>query len=381
MHRHVHFFALCAALALTGCAIADAGPLNDVIDAASGGTGRDMGMDGPAPEDMPDMPDMPATGMEAVDRCGDDSAFVITETIEQLRVDTRGLQNRETPPCAPSGGKDGFFALDVQAGEYWHFHLAVDPAVAGQEDLNPVLYLLQEDCDERRCDASRLSNACEVAPGGASAFRDEHFAFIPSAPGRWYIGIDDEGANAGGVYVLDAIRPSCGDGVRDHGESCEGEEFCNLDCRFDLGPMNSNEGQNEPNDNREEANALRLGPVPGEPGVQGLQIIGDVGPAAQTCDYPDVFTFDVPAGGQVEVDALQRGGNECDGATPDDFAFDLFLEDATGGTRSARDVDENGCPRVDVSGLEAGRYFVRLSDNRTEATRPINYSLRFRVSR
>ncbi|MEO0324800.1 MAG: PPC domain-containing protein [Myxococcota bacterium] len=378
MNRHLFLFALLPAVALAGCTIADSGPLDDVIAAAGSG---DLGMDMTDTPDMSDPPDM-RTGMEAVDRCGDDSAFVISQTIEQLRVDTRELQNRENPPCAPSGGRDGFFALDVQAGEYWHFHLAVDPSVAGQEDLNPVLYLLQEDCDERRCDASRLSNACEVAPGGATSFRDEHFAFIPSAAGRWYIGIDDEGANAGGVYVLDAIRPSCGDGERDHGESCEGEEFCNLDCRFRLNAMNSNEGQNEPNDNREEANALELTPLAGEaPGTLGIEITGDVGPSAQTCDYPDVFTFDVPAGGQVEVDALERDGSDCSGASPDDFAFDLFLEDATGSLRSSRDVDENGCPQVDVSSLEAGRYFVRLSDNRAVADRPINYRLLFRVSR
>ncbi len=375
MHRNAPHPLLLAAAQLGGCSIVDFGPLNDVIDAST--QNPDMTrVDGPAP-DLDE--DMGVEGPVAVDFCGDDTAFVITETVEQLRVDTRELQNRETPTCAPSGGRDGFFALDVQAGEYWHFHLAVDPSVADQEDLNPVLYLLQEDCDERRCDASRLSNACEVAPGGATAFRDEHFAFIPSAPGRWYIGIDDEGNNAGGVYRLDAIRPSCGDGMRDHGESCEGEEFCNIDCRFELSAMNSNEAQNEPNDNREEANALSL--TANGDGSTGIEISGDIGPSAVICDYPDVFTLDVrDNGSRIEVNPLEPNSEPCTDGSTDDYQFDLFLEDAAGNERVGRAVDANRCPVIDESDLPAGRYFVRISDKRTDASRPINYRLRFRVS-
>ncbi|MEM1415715.1 MAG: hypothetical protein AAGH15_12485 [Myxococcota bacterium] len=365
-------------LAMVGCAIVDDDPLNAVRAAVDGGTTViDMGDMGGTTDGGTE--DMGLEGPQPVDTCGDDSAFVISET-QTLRVDTRGLQDRtNTATCAPSPGRDGFFALDVQANEYWHFHLSVDATVTGQEDLNPVLYLLQPDCDARRCDDSRLSNACEIAPGGTTtAFRDEHFAFIPNRAGRWYIGIDDQTAGAGGVYLLDAIRPVCGNGTPEHGESCENEDFCNEECRFVLDRMNASETMNEPNDNREEANLVVLAPIPMQPGVFGLDISGDIGPSAVSCDYPDVFTLDVPPGARLQVFPLVSGAM-CPARAAADF--DLFLEDVTGTLRSDRATDPGtGCPIIDEADLEGARFFVRLSDSRPDADRPLNYNLRFRIT-
>ena len=94
MHRNAPLPLLLAAALLGGCSIVDFGPLNDVIDAST--QNPDMTrVDGPAPDLDEDMGVMS-------DFCGDDTAFVITETVAQLRVDTRELQNRETPTCAPS---------------------------------------------------------------------------------------------------------------------------------------------------------------------------------------------------------------------------------------------------------------------------------------
>src|SRR5690606_10315396 len=98
-------------------------------------------------------------------------------------------------------------------------------------------------------------NACEAISDACAGNRDEHFAFIPNSDGRWYIGIDDTNPG-GGKYVLDAIRPVCGDGVPDHGESCDGQEGCGPDCRWILNSSAVNERL--PNDNIIEANTVDL---------------------------------------------------------------------------------------------------------------------------
>lgn len=294
-------------------------------------------------------------GPQLVDRCGDPAAHLITET-SVFQVDTRGLGAELDVTCAPSEGNDGFFAIDVQAGEYWHFHLQDDSPVG--VDRKPVLYLLNSSCDPRRC--IQISNQCNDGS-------DEHFAFIPDTGGIWYLGVDDE--NSGGsVYTLQAVRPDCGNAVTDHGESCDGQPGCDSRCRWVLNADANSE--KIPNDNITEANVIDLPPS------GALEITGDIGgPAA--CSYPDMFALVIPDGGaRLEVD-IRASGSTCPAAAA--APFELVLLNSAGGMRSGATVDTNGCPIIDAT-LAAGLYYVSVGDTRVDGDRPNPYLLGFTVT-
>src|SRR5262245_46685532 len=62
--------------------------------------------------------------------CGDKRARVLADTTRMIRIDTTRAADNVRASCTghASEGNDLFFAIDVAAGEYWHFHLQVDPA-------------------------------------------------------------------------------------------------------------------------------------------------------------------------------------------------------------------------------------------------------------
>lgn len=331
MNGRTALIALGACLFGTGCFIVDGSlrPSQDPDMDPQGGTdmaGLDLGEDGP----------------RVVDTCGTPDAPYIElfDTQSSIRIDTTDLTDQiQSCDSRDAPGNDGFVAVNVTAGQYWHFHLRPDPAV--RQDRDPFLYLLFSSgtsCDDRQCNFR--SDVCQ---GG----KDEHFAFEADQNGVWYLGIDDR-MEGGGVYLLDAILPFCGNGERDHGESCDdpASDECDSQCRNVLSEDRSSEAA--PNDNAVEANVLDF------PASNMLEISGAIG--GDECTYPDVFAFTVPAGGAtLAVRALNPETNDpCFDPTLTPYRYVLRRDD--GQVRDGPETDSvTGCAVLDED-LAEGSY-------------------------
>lgn len=297
------------------------------------------------------------------DRCGSTSPrMVLSDTTRNIEIDTRtSFRSSVNTSCgASTPGNDVFIAVDVVAGDFWHFHLSTN-----DDTRDPMLFLTPaSSCDTRMCEF--VSAVC-------TGRDDEHFAFEPSASGRWFIGIDDS-VSGGGQYLLEAFKPVCGDGVSDHGEACDDGnrvdgDGCDRMCRIELSQDRTVEV--EPNDNRREANVLRL------PASNELTIGGSIGgPGA--CIYADVFALNVPDGAQLLVDALNPDDSAC--ASRALTPFSLALQTSSGSVVSENMEDANNCSVVRATGLVAGQYFVRVRVPEATAI-AADYRLRFRVVR
>ncbi|MEM9068710.1 MAG: hypothetical protein AAGE52_09395 [Myxococcota bacterium] len=347
-------------VALAGCSLADPELFRRLADGGetpdTGGV--DAGMDAVVEEDS-------GTTQPAVDRCGTDDVFVITDTMENIAIDTTafvndvgsltGCGNLSTP------GPEGFFAVDVTEGEEWHFHLRVDEANdPDPTSRNPTLYVFNASCSSTMCADDLLANFCD-------AQQDEHFAFTFETSGRFFIGIDDTN-RGGGAYLLDAIRPNCGNGVPEHGEACEGQAGCSSDCRW-MVTEDSREEQGF-NFNFKEANRIVL-PV----ATNELEVIADIG-GFEGCGYPDVFAVDIPDGGRLEVEQRDGSGSPCSGVGSPDLT--LTLRNANNDNRGGDVV--SGCPVIDETFATGGLFFVVVEDERPDISRALNYRLNFRVT-
>lgn len=339
---------------LAGCSVSDPSlldPLRDDVEGDGGTTDEDAQMD----VDMGDV-DL----RQGADSCGDMSGYVIGQRELGITVDTTRTTNQTTVPCAPSAGNDAFFGLDVVAGEVWHFHLSVAP---GSEAKNPVLYLLSEDCDDRAC--IQNSDACEGTG-------DEHFAFVAPSSGRWYLGIDSADSG-GGVFTLDAYRPVCGDGMKEHGETCDSDEpsACGgagcVNCRCRVSPTSPQE--KFPNDNLYEANQIEM------EGNETLTITGGLaGPGS--CDqstYPDVYTILIDDQEDLQVSLNDFSGTPC--ADFDSLPVNLSLLTSSGTQARPPASDGNGCAIIDATDLPSGRYFINVSDGRPVERSALAYQL------
>lgn len=332
-------------LAASGCSIVSDGHLKSF----DGGGGTRDG----------EMPGADA-GPRFDDVCGaNPPAMMITDTTRGIQIDTTSYRSRNGSSCGDvTPGNDVFIGVQVVATELWHFHLTA--LSAGRQ---PMLYLTQRDrCDSRTCQF--VSNAC--AGSG-----EEHFAFVAESDDLWFIGIDDN-AQGGGQYVLDVFRPVCGDGDPAHGESCDDGnrvdgDGCDRNCRIELSEARSDERMFEPNDNRVEANALRI------PASNELQITGTIGgPGA--CLYPDVFAVDMPSGSDLQVDMLNSDGTPCaSGATT---PFQLVLQSADGDPRATNMTDGSGCATIRANDLD-GTYFIFVQVP-AETSEMIPYRMRVR---
>lgn len=349
MRRFV--FAACGLLVwVGGCVVVDPQHRDEILGSRDGGGQGD----GQVMHD--------AGGPKFDDRCGEDSPLlVLTETTRDIAIDTTGYENDSHEACGDSTpGPDVFLAVDVVAGAPWHFHLQADT-----EDRDPMLYLTQQaDCDARSC--QYVSSTCGA--GGA-----EHFAFDPSAAGRWYLGIDDLESGPG-HYTLSAYRLNCGDNTKLHGEGCDDGNMvdgdgCDRHCRYELSSSRSMES--EPNDNHIEANSLIL-PASGE-----LVITGGVAPSDYICTDNDTFAISLADGADLAVDLLQQDLTPC--ANGSLTPFDLSLENAAGETVLAGMEDSSGCKILQAPDQAGGLYFLRVSLPPT-ATMASTYRLRVRVT-
>jgi hypothetical protein len=316
---------------------------------------------------------------DLVEACGDD-ATPLAGQLRDIIIDTTD-SNNSTSSCGGSGtpGNDVFIALDVTAGEYWHFHLSVDPEDADPTARNPLIYVIPESsCGTASC--GLFSNRCSDSPG------DEHFAFVAPTSGIYYVGIDDGNAG-GGRYRLQALRPVCGNalatgGSNEHGEACDdgshcanglacdpqasenvcigigdgqcrarSGDGCDDKCRLELTVSGATE--TGANDNIIEASLMTQNPF----------VIG--GGIGGTFDcYPDVYAVRVTQGQSVSVSALQapeQGVNPelpCSVGTNTPFSFRLTNNNGSVSFQSSNDV--NGCPSVVRNDLDAGEYFITI---------------------
>jgi cysteine-rich repeat protein len=318
------------------------------------------------------------------DKC-DDNPPVVTGSLSMLNIDTTGDHDDFNKFSSCSGhdapGNDAFFAIDVQAGEKWHFHVIDQSSDA--KPGNASVYLLPS-CDSRACQPRNALDLC--GPG-----TDEHFTFVASTAGHWYLGIDDRIAGAH-KYKVVALRTTCGDGTLEHGEACDdgdrdligaGDE-CDANCRSVI-PDKANAVEKEPNDDWTVANMLQM-PDNGPAQSSVMKVKGSI---ASICDY-DMFAVNVKQGWGVEVDLHNTNGTPCGkipcqtsddtaycfcggdagaGTTTCDFPTHLRLEllDADGALvlASGAPTATNDCPQIEATemnshNLDEGLYFVRL---------------------
>ncbi|GAB4214556.1 MAG: hypothetical protein OHK0013_39320 [Sandaracinaceae bacterium] len=286
-----------------------------------------------------------------------------------IGIDMRSLLNDVSTDIAacvggPPSGPDGFARVSMEAGERWHFHFR------HVGDANPALYVL-DTCDPRSCRDDRSINLCDR---GA----DEHLTFEAPAAGEYLIGLDTFDV-IGLTGTLEVIRPLCGNGTREHSETCddgdrEAGDGCDEQCRDEITSAPTDRGETEVNDDRFSANHVLAGAEP-------LLVTGRV---ASSCES-DWFVVDVPANATLRAEVTTAAGGPCAGSRdlPDPFSLDLLGADGLTVLGSA--IPVGGCPAIDptrdtfAASLPSGRYFLRLF-GRVETGRAFNYGLRITVT-
>lgn len=315
-------------------------------------TAVDTGPTGPLPVDSCTRPEDTAGIVILNDLLNEDGeAF--------LSFDTSEMTNASDVTCSASAGHDGFFAVETQPGEEWHFHL---DAIGGDRD--PSIYILEEGsggrCDSRSCEQS--SNRC-------SGSSDEHFLFIPdgATPATWFLGIDDAN-EGGGEYLLTAVLLSC-DGFADqHGEGCDdpADPGCRQ-CRRVISADADTIREFEPNDNVKEANFVDI------PSGEPITVNADLG-GLEGCFYPDVFAVNIPEGGGTlrATPINDVTGEPC---AAGNVNVRLEILSVTGQSRGTIPLTDD-CSVVEEE-LPSGIHFVEVTDNRIDVGSPLLYDMRF----
>jgi cysteine-rich repeat protein len=283
-----------------------------------------------------------------------------------IGIDTRSLADdvsMDVAACVRGSptGPEGFAMVRMAADERWHFHFR------HVGDANPALYVLPS-CDPRVCRDDQSINLCDQ---GA----DEHLTFQAPAAGEYLVGLDTFDA-VGLTGTLEVIRPTCGNGAREHSETCDDSNLtpgdgCDEECRDEITPAPTDRGETEVNDDRFSANhVLPSGTTP-------LLVTGRI---ASSCES-DWFVVDLASDGSISAVLGTMAGASCTGSAdvPDPFRLDLLAAD--GLTVLGSGTDSAGCPGIDpardafAAGLPAGRYFLRVF-GRVETGRTFNYGLR-----
>lgn len=349
--RSLLFFVV-GLLALPSCLVVERGPLDNLR--------RDGGMRSDTNDPGTDAPIDTRVGPPPGDRCGDPSAEVLLGTGTH-DIDTTVAGSDFAILSTPSGGNEVFFRFTAASGEHWHFHLA-----ARTPGRDPVVYVVQA--------PGGICMAAPVGFGNSCAGRDgdEHFGFVAPIAGEYFVGIDD-GMTGGGLYTLQVIRPTCGNNIAEHGEPCDGgptgSPICDASCHIILSDLDGTGVTSvmvgRHNDTNDEAMTVM------RDAGEALDVRGTLG---TTDCYPDVFAINVAAGGRVFVTARQAAtGDACTMASQAEYSLELRngAGDIIGGG-----VDAAGCPTVDQTLTNAGRYYVWLRST-TDGDRAVSYRARF----
>jgi hypothetical protein len=303
------------------------------------GTGGDDGAggDGPPPIELSEECE-PGTDYFPLDGAG-----------ERIVIDTRELRDNVNQQrglsCTgkPAPGADGFFAIEVEFGDTWHFHLSPDQEFFDDTGIarNPVLYVLDETCDIRNC--PRGHDICERNS-------DEHFTYTSTDrnPTTVHVGIDDR-FEGGGVYTLQAIKVDCELDEVQHGKACVlGSDDCDDRCRSLLDPRNPIE-TTVSHAEFTSANVIRF-----PDGESSVSIQGGIG----GCE-PDFYALEVSDGARIEAALLTDDEEPC----PED-AEPVLLELFDSGLRLLEDAEPSSaeaCPSLVSDELDEGEYFLKLS--------------------
>ncbi len=332
---------LLCALASAGCSVFDPSLYQQRADAGADATVRPLTL---------------------ADRCSG-ALPMLTGPAGDYSFDTTSLANDLSDLATCTGralpGNDGFFRVHMNEGELWHFHVRTLERTA-----DPAIYVLPS-CDERAC----TGGLDECGDG-----RDEHVSFRARETRDYIVGID--GSHMGGArYELTVVHATCGDGAREHGESCDDHnrtagDGCDAQCRAEL---HDGAVEVEPNDDFSDPNVIL--PASGPVTVQGR--------LGGRCDF-DMFAVDVPAGGSVRATMLDVNGQPCAAGAPE-FRMAWVLTDGrtTGGAGVTSMT--NRCPAITdgesfAHVASAGTYYVRVS-TAADLETAVDYKLRVEVVR
>jgi cysteine-rich repeat protein len=267
------------------------------------------------------------------------SADMITVSIEGLssNVSETGCNL----PNSVLAGADGFFKIDANAGDRWHFHLNAAP---GQD----VAVMAVKGCDLRSCEAS--ANVCGVG-------ESEHFTFVPDTAGTYVVVVEGIDPSIAAPLKMVAIQPTCGNNSKEHGEVCDfGDrtpgDGCDAHCRVELRANRAAEV--EPNDDSYLANVL----LPGNDNP--MQILGEI--AGSQCQ-PDHYLVRTSKEQELTLSLLGANGKACAGAPPMELA--IFEADGQelkmmAPVASAKNDAGDTCPALAPETLPEGAYFVRV---------------------
>ena len=309
-------------------------------------------------------PDL-AMVLNAYDKCSA-SLPVHASSGDTFAVDTTNFTDDfgQLMGCTPRNqpGNDGFFALDMNAKERWHFHIRIP---MGSADADPSVYVLPN-CDDRAC--KRIASADECGPG-----YDEHLTFVPDTAGRYIVAVDSP-APGGAAWAVLAIHPVCGNMTKEHSESCDdgntnSGDGCSAMCATELA---DGQMEVEPNDDAVGANPLAI------PGITGAITVK--GQLRNGCD-PDMFVVQVPANGSVAAAITDNDGNGCASGAQ----LQLHFVGSDGFTLLGMGAaSPPPCPAIGSNAkfaqmLPQGIYYLRVQQVSRDKSAPVNYRVKVEV--
>jgi hypothetical protein len=288
-------------------------------------------------------------------------------------VDTmaNGDDTRDTVACTGSmeSGPDVFVSVDPDPGDRWHFHVRVDRAAGGAD---PAIYALTSGCDPRDCQGGDGTDTC-----GAGS--DEHFTYVADASGSIFRVAFDSVDVAGFRGNVEVYRTFCGNGMAEHGESCDdGDDddlVCDGECRSVLSGASVIE--DEVNDDIYMANYLAIA------AGASMSVRGEI---VNLCEV-DVYAIDVPAGASITAALRNEGGGACD-ATAESTELELVeLTTANNPRLRVAGTVPTGeiCPAIDstvslAQNLPAGTYYLRVRNVLEGDARPSTFRYQLDVT-
>ncbi len=300
----------------------------------------------------------------AFDSCSENDVPVMVSSAKLVTLDLGDYDDSwQVANCAigRADGNDAFFAVDMDEGQKFHFHVnAIDA-------IDPVLYVV-DGCDERVCQPLHAASSCST--------NKEHLSFLATHAGRYYVGVDSADPGGGKVELL-VISPECGNGEKQHSEACDDGntdalDGCDSSCRIEIPASDRNE--EEPNDDFGAANLLSIGALPSRFVVRGM--------LADACDL-ETFTFTAPAEATVSAQVLDATGAAC--ASRPELNLDLQLFQGLTRVAQGKVSEDDACPTLEAQPMRAGdsralpwdeaTYHLRLSGTGSETAMPFAFTL------
>jgi cysteine-rich repeat protein len=266
-------------------------------------------------------------------------------------IDTSAFKGDYSELVACAGhdlpGNDAFVAVPMMGGEKWHVH--VNPL---SPTFDPAVYVLAS-CDERAC--SRITAIDECGPN-----KSEHLSFVAPQNGIYYIAIDS--VSGGGMANVQIFRPTCGNMMVEHSETCDdgnttSGDGCDSLCRKELSAAAVTEA--EPNDDPRAANVLLMPSHPGSMAANGM--------LASRCDH-DMYAVTIGQAGTLRA-TIGSTTMPC-GAEGATISLTLVGGDGQTAIPGVSTTLNNECPTIEAKDLAPGDYFLVLKRSAGEMSWP-----------